>query len=385
MEDGTGIAAAVPAYDRAAALISLGAIEHNYGQIVKRVGANSTVIAVVKADAYGHGSVEVSRALIRSGVRMLAVATAGEALELRKHGIPVPILILGAFFENHAQNIVEYDLIQTIFSVEAAELLSETAVRLKKTVLVHIKADTGMGRVGFFPDRDAVSALRKIQGLPNIRMDAIYTHLPSADETDKSFTRHQIKTLRDFQFELLKEGVFIPHMHVANSACVLDMEEGFLDFVRPGLILYGLYPSDEVFRENIPLKPAMTLKSRLVQIKELEPGMTVSYGRTFRADGRCRIGTVPVGYADGYGRRMSSAGRVILRGEYAPVAGRICMDQFMIDITRIPEAAVGDEVVLMGSADGLCVSAEEIAAHLGTINYEVVSRIGARIPRIYTE
>lgn len=325
----------------------------------------------------------MSGTLLENGATRLAVAIIDEAVQLRQNNIDVPLLILGHTPERHLEDVIRYDLTQTVFTYGMAEALSKKAADCGKRVKIHIKIDTGMGRIGFFPDRDAIEALKSIQSLPNIEIEAMFTHFPSADEEDKSFTYQQIRTFSHFKEMLAGEGVNIPKMHAANSACIIDIEEGYFDFVRPGLILYGLYPSDAVQKSRLPVKPAMALKSRVAFVKDMEPGMPVSYGRTFTTRRKSRIATIPVGYADGYSRVLSSRGKVIIRGMYAPVAGRVCMDQFMADVTDIPGVKTGDEAILMGSDGNLSVPAEEIAAILGTINYEVVCRVGKRVPRVY--
>ncbi|MGI6668600.1 MAG: alanine racemase [Acetivibrionales bacterium] len=370
-------------FDRVVAEVDLDAIMHNYRQIKKRVGSGSEIIPVVKADAYGHGAVEVSLALMECSAPGFAVAIVEEAVQLRQAGINIPILVLGHTPEKCLEDIVKYDITQTVFTYEMAANLSKWAVSCGRKARIHIKLDTGMGRIGFFPDREAAECIRAINGLPNIEIAAMYTHFPSADEKDKSFTLNQIKKLADFRKALEGENIHIPRIHAANSACILDIEEGFLDFVRPGLLLYGLYPANEGAKSKLPLKPAMSLKSRIVFIKEMEAGMPISYGRRFYTSRKSRIATVPVGYADGYSRSLSPGGRVIVGESYAPIVGTICMDQFMVDITDIPGVKTGDEVILMGRKGSLGITAEDLAQIRGTINYEVVCGIGKRVPRVY--
>ncbi|MGE5614576.1 MAG: alanine racemase [Bacillota bacterium] len=370
--------------DRVVAEVDLDAIAYNYRQIRRRVAPGSEIIPVVKADAYGHGAVEVSRALLECSASRFAVAIVEEAVQLRQAGINVPILVLGHTPEKHLEDIVKHDITQTVFTYEMAANLSKWAVSYGRKARIHVKLDTGMGRLGFFPCREAAECIRAISNLPNIEIEAMYTHFPSADEKDRSFTLSQIRKLVDFRKALEEENIRIPRIHAANSACIVDIDEGFLDFVRPGLLIYGLYPANEGAREKLPLKPAMSLKSRIVFIKEMEAGMPVSYGRRFYTRRKSRIATIPVGYADGYSRSLSSGGRVIVGDSFAPIAGTICMDQFMIDITDIPGARTGDEVILIGRKGNLEITAEDLAEIRGTINYEVVCGIGKRVPRVYT-
>lgn len=371
--------------DRVVAEVDLDAIKHNYRQIRKRVAPGSEIIPVVKADAYGHGAVEVSRALMECSASRFAVGIVEEAIELRQAGISVPILVLGHTPEKHLEDIVKHDITQTVFTYEMAANLSKWAVSCGRKARIHVKIDTGMGRIGLFPDREAAECIRAISRLANIEITAMYTHLSSADENDKNFTLNQIKKLVEFRKDLEEENIHIPGIHAANSACILDIEEGFLDFVRPGLLLYGLYPANENAKSKIHLKPAMSLKSRIVFVKEMEAGMPVSYGRKFYTARKSRIATIPIGYADGYSRAFSPGGRVIVRDSFAPIAGTICMDQFMIDVTDIPGARTGDEVILLGRKGNLEITAEDLAEIRGTINYEVVCDIGKRVPRVYVK
>lgn len=369
--------------DRVVAEIDLDAIAYNYRQIRKRVAPGSEIIPVVKADAYGHGAIEVSLVLQECSAAGFAVSNIDEAVQLRKAGINLPILILGHTPEKHIEDILKYDITQTVFTYEMAEAISKQAVSGDKIVKVHIKIDTGMGRIGFFPGREAAECIRAIKKLPNIEIEALYTHFPSADEKDKSFTLKQIETLVGFRKALEEENIRIDRIHAANSACIIDIDEGFLDLVRPGLLLYGLYPENDGAKNKLSLKPAMSLKSHIVFIKEMEAGMPVSYGRKFYTCRKSKIATIPVGYADGYSRSFSPGGRVIVGEGFAPITGTICMDQFMVDITGIPGVKTGDEVILMGRKGKLAITAEDLAEWRGTINYEVVCGIGKRVPRIY--
>jgi alanine racemase len=371
--------------DRVVAEIDLDAIVYNYRQIRKRIPSGCDIIPVVKADAYGHGAVEVSLALQECSAAGFAVSNVDEAIQLRQAGINVPVLVLGHTPEKHIKDIVKLDITQTVFTYEMAEAISKQAVSGGRTVKVHIKIDTGMGRIGFFPDREAVECIKAIKELPNIEIEALFTHFPSADEKDKSFTLKQIETLVGFRKALEEENMHIARIHAANSASIIDIDEGFLDFVRPGLLLYGLYPENDGAGSKLPLKPAMSLKSHIVFIKEMEAGMPISYGRRFYTCRKSKIATIPVGYADGYSRSFSPGGRVIVGESFAPITGTICMDQFMVDITDIPGVRTGDEVILMGRKGKLAITAEDLAELRGTINYEVVCGIGKRVPRVYVK
>lgn len=368
---------------RVTAEINLNAIVQNYEEIKKLLSPGTRILPVIKADAYGHGAIEVAKALIKAGSDYFAVAIYEEAMMLREHGINAPILIMGYTVPGLIPDVVRYNIAQTVFTQEMAQAISNVALIQNKVAKIHIKIDTGMGRIGFHPDHTAITCIKNISRMPGLEIEGIYTHLSSADEKDKSFTFRQIFVFLDFAAQLENAGVSIPIRHTANSACIIDIREGHLDMVRPGLSLYGMYPSEDVNKPILGLKPAMTLKSQIVYIKDMEPGMPVSYGRTFITEKNSRIATIPVGYADGYPRRLSSKGRVIIKGQYAPIAGRICMDQFMVDVTHIPGVNTGDEVILMGSDGRLSVTAEEIAEITGTINYEVVCNISERVPRVY--
>jgi alanine racemase len=298
-------------------------------------------------------------------------------------GIDVPILVLNYTDPARADEIIHNRVTQTVFSTDLAQALSAAAVRLGKDVRIHVKVDTGMTRVGFIPGYNAVRNIMEISRLPGIILEGIFTHFASADESDKSYTLMQFERFMNLCTELTRAGIHIPVKHVCNSAGILQYPEMHLDIVRPGIILYGLYPSREV-AGKIDLRPAMTLKANVIFVKDVDKDTYVSYGRTFRTDRKSRIATIPIGYADGYTRLMSNKGRMLVNGEYAPVIGRICMDQCMLDVTDLKhDVHVGDEVVIFGRQNGSCISVDEIADQVGTINYELVCIIGKRIPRVY--
>ncbi|NMA35045.1 MAG: alanine racemase [Clostridiaceae bacterium] len=369
--------------NRAWAEIDLDAIAHNTREIKKLTGNRVEMMGVVKADAYGHGVLEVVRTLLDNGVAQLAVSMLDEAIQIRKMGIDVPILVLSYTDPARADEIVLNRVTQTVFSMDLAQALSAAAVRLGKDVKIHVKVDTGMTRVGFMPGYSAVKNIMEIAKMPGIILEGIFTHFASADESDSSYTIMQFERFMSLCTELARVGIHIPVKHVCNSAAILQYPEMYLDVVRPGVILYGLYPSKEVARK-IDLRPAMTLKANVILVKDVDSDVCISYGRTFRTSRKSRIATVPIGYADGYTRLMSNKGRMLVNGEFAPVVGRICMDQCMIDVTDLKhEVSVGDEVVIFGKQNGACISVDEIADQVGTINYELVCIIGKRIPRVY--
>lgn len=364
--------------------IDLDAIAHNVLEIRRVIGEEVEMMGVVKADAYGHGVLEVVRTLLDNGVSQLAVSKLDEAIQIRKMGIRVPILIFGYTDPSRAEEIVINDVTQTVFSREMAQVLSKAAVKLCRSAKIHVKLDTGMTRVGFMPDQGAIQSILELGKLPGLMIEGLFTHFASADETERDYTTMQFERYMNVCSELVKLGVHIPLRHVCNSAGIMQYPQMHLDMVRPGIILYGLYPSQEVDREKISLKPAMTLKANVILVKDVEPGTCISYGRTFRTSRPSKIATVPIGYADGYTRLLSNKGRMLVNGEYAPVVGRICMDQCMIDVTDLKhEVHVGDEVVIFGSQNGACISVDEVAADIGTISYEMICIIGKRIPRVY--
>ncbi len=371
-------------FNRAWAEVNLDNIAHNIKEIRRITNRNAEIMGVVKADAYGHGVMDISKTLLKSGVTRLAVSMLDEAIQLRNNGIDEPILILSYTDPVRAEEIVENNVTQTVFSHDLARALSDAAVKLKKNVKIHIKIDTGMTRVGFMPGYSAVKNVVEISKLPGIIIEGIFTHFASADEKDKSYTYMQFEKFMSICSELNRIGVYIPIKHVANSAATMEFPEMHLNMVRTGIISYGLYPSDEVDKSIIDLKPAMTLKANVILVKDVERDICISYGRIFITDRPSRIATIPIGYADGYSKLLTGKGRVLINGEYAPVVGRICMDQCLVDVTDIKkEVKVGDEVVLFGRQNDNEITIEQVAEQIGTINYEVVCVIGKRIPRFY--
>lgn len=370
-------------YYRVYAAIDLDAVCHNISEIKKLVGPDTKIMPVIKADGYGHGAVPVAKALNKIGVDGFAVAIIEEGIALRKQGITKPILILGYTSEYQYASLIQYEIEQTVFSYEMAEAISKFAVTMKKEARIHIKVDTGMNRIGFKPTEESVGQVQRIQKLPNIKIQGIFTHFACADEEDKTSARYQKKLFDQFVSKIEEKGIEIPVKHVSNSAAIMDLRECRMDMVRSGIITYGLYPSEEVDKSAIDLKPALSLISHVIHVKEVGPGEGVSYGSTFVTDRKTRIATIPVGYADGYPRALSSRGRVIIRGQYAPIIGRICMDQFMVDVTDIEGVSVMDRVTLVGTDGDKNITVEEAADLAGSFNYEFVCGIGKRVPRVY--
>lgn len=368
----------------ACAEIDLIALSNNVREIRRAAGPGAGVMAVVKANAYGHGDVEVSRAALDSGASRLAVARSSEGAKLRRAGIQAPILVLGYTPEGLIREVADYGLEQTVYGVDYALLVDREAARLGVKIPVHIKVDTGMGRIGVVAGTgSAVREIKEIAARPLLEAVGIFTHFAASDSADKSFTRDQWERFAVLLEDLRREGLDFPLKHCANSAAILDFPESRLNLVRAGIILYGLYPSAEVNRERVALIPVMSFKTKVAQVKEVPRGFPVSYGCTYRTERPTVIATLPVGYADGYSRRLSSRGEVLVRGRRAPVVGRVCMDQTMIDVGNIPGVAPGDEVVLFGRQGDQFLPVEEVADWVGTINYEVVCMVGTRVPRIF--
>ena len=364
--------------------INLDNIAHNVKEIQRLVGKRTEIMAVVKADAYGHGVLETVSTLIENGTSRLAVSMLDEAIQLRKIGIDVPILVLSHTNPKRADELIKYQITQTIYSHDMAKILSDEALRQGVRAKVHIKIDTGMTRVGFPPGYSAVKAVMEIQKLPGIIIEGIFSHFATADEKDSSYTMHQIELFESIISELNRIGILIPIRHISNSAAILQYPEFSMELVRPGIILYGIYPSEEVRKVDADFKPAMTLKTNIAMIKWVEAGTAISYGRKFTTGRKSLIATIPVGYADGYSKLLTGKGRVLVNGQFAPVVGSICMDQCMIDVTEIDgDVKTGDEVVLLGKQGNREITAQELAGYIGTIPYEIICIIGKRVPRVY--
>lgn len=365
-------------YERVIAEINLDNIAYNMTNIKKSLNKNTRIMAIVKADGYGHGAVEIAKTALYNGANWLGVAIIDEAIEIRKNNILEPILILGNTIEHKFIQVIKYNITQTVFSYNMAKKLSNEAKKLKKNVNIHIKIDTGMSRIGFLPTKETIQQILNISKLPYIKITGIFTHFATSDIKDKSFTKEQFQKYIYIVNILEKKGINKFIKHISNSGAILDLKNYQLDMVRVGIILYGMYPSNQV-EKNIALKPAMTLKTYISFIKELEPNISVGYCRTYFTNKKTKIATIPVGYGDGYARILSNKARVFINGQYANVIGNICMDQFMIDITHIQNIKEGDEVILMGE----CITPEELANLQNTINYEIVCNIGKRVPRVY--
>lgn len=364
--------------------INVNALAHNIRQLRNITSPQAELMAVVKANAYGHGAEQVSRIALASGATQLGVARVSEGLELREAGIDAPLLVLGFTVPDEYSLLLENNLIQTVYNMEIARGLSATASRANKKALVHIKVDTGMGRLGFLPDGSGMRDILNIAKLPHLELAGIFTHFATADSRDKSYARQQWQKFTGFIAQLARAGIEFPCRHAANSAAILDMPETHLDMVRAGIAVYGIWPSSEVANRHIDLQPVMAVKSRIAHIKQVPAGFRVSYGATYATSAPTVIATIPVGYADGYSRLLSSRGEVLIHGRRTPVIGRICMDQFMVDVGNIPNAEPGDEVVLLGRQGSEEIAADDIAEKIGTISYEVLCAINCRrVPRYY--
>lgn len=364
--------------------IDLDNLRHNLLEIQRITSSDTRLCAIVKADGYGHGAVEVAKTVLSCGVSYLGVAFLDEALELRGKGITSPILILGFTPESQFDTIIEHDIIQTVYDLKSAMILSEKAVRQNKKVKVHIKIDTGMSRIGFCSGNSSASDISKLFSLKGLEVEGIFTHFARADERDRSITEEQFQVFLETVNAIEEGGYKIPIKHAANSAGILEYPDTYMDMVRPGIILYGMYPSDEVKKSRISLKPLMSLKTRVSHVKVLPKGRAISYGGTYITQRQSLIATLPIGYADGYSRLLSSRSEVLIRGQRAPILGRVCMDQCMVDVTDIKaDIEPGEEVILIGSDGGERISAEEIAGIMGTVNYEITCGISKRVPRVY--
>lgn len=373
-------------YSRVYARIDLDAIAYNMEQMKLRIDGHTQIMAVIKTDAYGHGAVQVAQMLEKYDyIWGFAVATLDEAVVLRVEGIKKPILVLGCIFPDQYMQMLENDIRMNVYTEEMAKEISNMARREGKTAYLHIKLDTGMGRLGFSITKESVEAITRISKLSNVRMEGVFTHFAKADEKDKTFTKQQIQEFEYMTKTLKEKGVTFAYEHCANSAAIIDVPEAKFDIVRAGISTFGLYPSEEVDKDAVHLKPALALKSHVAFVKEIEPGTPVSYGGTFVAEKKMRIATIPVGYGDGYPRALSGVGYVLIRGKKAPILGRICMDQFMVDVTEIDGASFGDKVTLIGRDGNESISVEKLGELSGRFNYEFICDLGKRIPRVYVK
>ncbi len=362
--------------------IDLHAIKHNIQRIRGILPPGTKLMTVVKANAYGHGIIPISQICQEQGVEALGVARLDEALCLRAAGIELPIIILGYLEGEYAPEVISHDIAVTIIDLETAATFSRLAREQAGNVKVHVKIDTGMGRLGFIPNEESLEAIERISRMPGIELEGILTHFAVADIADKTYTLEQVALFEAFIGELEARGVHFDLKHAANSAAAMEVPVSRYNMVRAGITLYGLQPSPDVNQEILDLIPAMRLKSRVSMVKFLEPGQSVSYGRTFRADKRTRIATIPAGYADGYSRLLSNRVWASIKGVKVPVIGNICMDQCMLDVSALDQVMTGDEVILFGTPQDQ-ITADDLAKILGTINYEIVCKVSARVPRVY--
>lgn len=376
-------------YNRICANINLDAIAYNMEQMKRHIGEETQLMAVIKADAYGHGAAFVARMLEDvSYVWGYAVASLDEALVLKENGIQKPILVLGCVFPDQYEEMARQEIRAAVYTKEMAREMSETAVRLHKKAYLHVKLDTGMGRIGFAAGTDAkrletVQEVAKLNELPGALLEGIFTHFARADEAEHSYTDEQYERFRLVTQEVARMGVSIPLVHCDNSAGIMEYPQYGHQLARAGISMYGIYPSDEVSRDVISLKPALELVSHVTFVKTVEAGTPISYGGTFVAPKRMRVATIPVGYGDGYPRSLSNKGEVLIHGKRARILGRVCMDQFMVDVTDIPETAFMDRVVLLGRDGDECILAEELGEQSGRFHYEFVCCLGRRVPRNY--
>lgn len=363
--------------------INLDNLVHNLREVRRLVGDKVIITSVIKADGYGHGAATIAQTLLENGTDRFAVATLSEAIALRKSGIKEDILILGYTPSCQDKLILENHITQTIYNVEDARSISEAAKNFGKIAKIHLKIDTGMGRLGFLPESESIEEIVNIFRLPNLYIEGIFSHFARADEADKEPTKAQFERFNYVVKELEKRGIEIPIKHIANSAAIIDLPEYHLDMVRAGIMLYGLYPSDQVKKENVNLKPVMTLKASISNVKTVKLGEGISYGHKFVTNMTTRIATIPIGYADGFTRLLNHKVEVSIKGERVPIVGNICMDQCMANVSNIKDVKIGDEVVLFGDGSMGEPSADEIGSIIGTINYEVVCMVSKRVPRVY--
>ena len=371
-------------YNRVWAEIDLDAVLENINCIKKVIKPGTKIMCVIKTDGYGHGAAAIAELLEQEdAVFGYAVATAEEALQLRKKGIQKPFLVLGYTFPENYEELILNDIRPTVFTEEMLSELSDAARRVHKDCLVHIKVDTGMSRIGIFPDESGLDFIKKASQTQHIQIEGIFTHFSKADETDKTCAFQQLHIFQSFLKAIDTCGIQIPIKHCANSAAIMEMPEANMDMVRAGIILYGLWPSNEVDKSRLPIKPVLSLKSRVVYVKTLPKGQEISYGGTYVTQRETRIATISVGYGDGYPRSLSNQGYVLIHGQRAMITGRVCMDQFMVDITDIKEPVkVGDLVTLIGQDQDEVITMEALGDLAGRFNYELACDLSKRIPRI---
>jgi len=364
--------------------INLDNLAYNIREIRKITKKDTLITAVVKANAYGHGSIEAAKIFLANGADRLAVATLSEAIELRKAKIYAPILVLGYIPKSQYPLAIKWNISQTIYNYESAKILSNISQDLGEKSIIHIKIDTGMGRLGFLPKDDSVEDIVKISQLPNLEIEGIFSHFSKADERDKGYTIYQFESFMDMVKKLDNRGVYIPIKHISNSAAIIDLPQYHLDMIRPGIMLYGYYPSEEVDKDRIVLRPAMTLKTKVSNIKKVPKGSYISYGGLYVTEKESKIATIPIGYADGFSRLLTSKAEAFVKGHRVPVVGRICMDQCMLDVSNVEDVDIDDQIVLFGYEEGQ-PTVEDIANKLNTNSYEVICMVGRRVPRVYIQ
>ncbi len=369
-------------YLRTYAEVDLEAIAHNIAEVRKKVGKDVMIAAVIKADGYGHGSVPVAKRLEKD-VDFFCVAAIEEAVELREHGFDLPILILGYTSPSQYEDIVKYHIAQTIYDYDTAKQLNKTAKKMGEKAIVHIALDTGMNRIGFYWNEQSIDDIEAISKMEHIDLEGCFSHFSCADMTDKTFSKMQMQVYDDFMATFDKRGITIPIKHLSNSAGIMEFDSHRFNMVRSGIITYGLYPSDEVDKTALQLRPALQWKTHVIHVKTVGAGAAVSYGATYVTDRQTKIATISIGYADGYPRALSNKGRVLIHGQSAPIIGRVCMDQIMVDVTHIPDVKVEDVVTLVGPDGDEYISVEEAAELSGSFNYEFICDISKRVPRIY--
>lgn len=375
----------IPDFTRICAMVDLNAIRSNLREMKKRLRADTKITAVIKTDGYGHGACEIAKCLEKEEYLWgFAVATAEEAVALRASGRKKPIIILGYTFAEDYEQLISQEIRFTVISLEMAERISEIAGKSGKTAYIHIKMDTGMHRIGYDGSVHSMEEIEKICHLPHLYAEGIFTHFARSDEADKTIALRQYDRFCDMIEQLEKRGMQFKMKHCSNSAAILELPQVQMDMVRAGITLYGLWPSEEM-DHSFPLLPAMSLYSRIVSVKELPAGEPISYGGTYVTSRPTRIATIPAGYGDGYPRSLSNRGYVLIHGKKAAILGRICMDQFMVDISDIPEAQILDTVTLLGENEGTFIGMEELGELSGRFNYEFACDIGKRVPRIYVD
>ena len=366
--------------------INLNNLDFNIKNIKTKIG-DREMIGVIKADAYGHGSVKVAEVLRANGCKTFAIATIQEAITLREAGAKEEIILLGLAPDMYADTVVQYDITPVVCDSSNAAAINAAAKAADKTVHGLIAVDTGMGRIGYLADEAEAAAedIKKIQALENFKIKGLFSHMSTADALDKTFSRQQEEKFNKFYSALTSAGINIPMKTLANSASVMEIPSVYFDACRPGIILYGCYPSDEVDKNELAIKPVMSVKANIVHLKDVPEGFSVGYGRKFISTRPSKIATLALGYADGYPRPYSQYAKVIVNGHIAPIAGNICMDQCMVDVTDVPDVKVGDEVIIMGTDGTHTILADDIARATGTINYEIVCAFGQRLPKVYVK